>query len=221
EDRATDVFEINIDAIADRCAQISGKSRGLVVYAGIETELIDHNFAFGRASGDADGAAAPSLGKLPGHAADRACRGRDHDRFAILRPTDLDQADPRGDAGRTETAKIGGERRRGRVDFLQFGCGSNTVILPAEPADDPIPRMKFRMAALDHLGDGPPHHDVTELHHRRIGVFLLHAHADVRIDGDKVVPNEDLLRADFADRRLHQLEAFEAWFAYRPLGVDD
>ncbi|HET6223151.1 MAG TPA: hypothetical protein VFE11_13345, partial [Dongiaceae bacterium] len=104
--------------------------------------------AFGLAAGDADGAAAADLGKLPDQAADRARRGRDHNRLARLRLADVIEPDPGRGPGHPDDAEIGGEGKLPARDLAQAAAVARRIELPAEPADDEIAHPVVRMAGV-------------------------------------------------------------------------
>src|SRR6185436_17776181 len=115
EDLAADVVEIDVD-VPDLVAQLAG----LVIEAIVEAELVLHIGALFRTAGDAERAAAPQLGELAHHAADRSGSRRHQRRFARLRLAQLLQAEIRGQARHAEHAEVIAERYARGVDLARF-----------------------------------------------------------------------------------------------------
>src|SRR5690606_13480498 len=77
EDLATDVLEIDIDAVRTGVGQVVGQTVEAVVEADVEAQLIYRVGTLVRSAGDADHPTALELGHLTHHAAHRS-RGRCH-----------------------------------------------------------------------------------------------------------------------------------------------
>ena len=94
-----------------------------MIKARIEAERVDRVGAFGRATGDADGMAAPQFGDLAHRGADRAGGGGDHKGFAGLWLANFAQTRPAGEAGHAKHAK-----RPGRVLRLGAKAGDARTV---------------------------------------------------------------------------------------------
>src|SRR5205085_903620 len=99
EDLPADIVEVDVNALRAVLSQGGRDVLTLVVDRRVEAEVLDHMSALLRAARDPDDAAAPQLGDLPGHAADRAGGARDYDRLAGLRLADPVQPEVCGHPG--------------------------------------------------------------------------------------------------------------------------
>ena len=106
EDLAADVLEVDVDALGAGRLQVALEVARLVVDAGIEAEFLHDVVALRLAAGDADRAAAPGLGELADHAADRAGGGGHHDRLPGLRRADFLHAEPGRESRHAEAAQV-------------------------------------------------------------------------------------------------------------------
>src|SRR4029079_16245128 len=117
EDLAADVVEIDIDAVRTVLLEAVAHAAGLVVDAGVETQLLDHPFALGRTARAADGAAALDLRALPDGLADRTRGARDDDRLAGRRSPDVHQPEVAGHARHAEHVEPLRRRAEARVEL--------------------------------------------------------------------------------------------------------
>ena len=92
---------------------------------GVEAELLAHVGDLLRPAGAADHAAAARLGELARDAADRARRGRDEDRLALLDRGDLGEPHPGGHAGHPERAEEGAGRDALGTSIAYLAPGTN------------------------------------------------------------------------------------------------
>ena len=112
---ATDVFEIDVDALRAGFGQSSGEVVTMMVDAGIEAELLHGELALRGAAGNAHHTAALQFRNLPHSGAHRA-RGRSHHHsFAGFGLAQIEQANIGRQAGHAEHAQGPGSRGQLRV----------------------------------------------------------------------------------------------------------
>ncbi len=97
--------------------ELRRKIRCAVVQRRVEAEFIPHEGAFLRTAGDADGAGTLDLGDLADRRSHRTAGRRNDHGLARFRLADGEQSDMGGEAGHSQHAKGGGDRRRLRIEF--------------------------------------------------------------------------------------------------------
>ena len=90
---------------------------GAVVDPSVEAEVVDNVAQFCVASGDADDATPADFGELPGQGTHGPACARHHDGFTGLRVAYLKHCEIGRDAGKSENAEVGRDRRDLRVDL--------------------------------------------------------------------------------------------------------
>ena len=130
---------------------------GLVIDAGVETQLVNHPVALGAPAGNADEAAAFYFGNLANSLADRTRRSRDDDGFAGLRLAHVQQAEVAGHAGHAEHIEPGCQYQL-RADLEDAAAPdvllrNQTIFLDIEAGIEKISDGKRRIPRRDYLTD--------------------------------------------------------------------
>jgi len=160
---ASDVVEVDVDALGRRLAQQIDDGPIVVVERRVEAELVEQesDLCFGPCA--PDHAVAAELGNLRREASDSA-RGRRHpDDVSVAQLGRVDQPGIRGHAHRAERPEVRLSRRNRCVDHgkrcdareRRLTGGDDGVVAPALRMPDGVARDEPVGARFDHLADGP------------------------------------------------------------------
>jgi hypothetical protein len=209
-DVAADVFEIDVDAIGRGSGQFFFPIGLFVVDGGVEAEVVLNPFTFFVGPGDADDAAAVDLAKRPRNAAGGASRGGDNQRFTLVGPADLQQAEVGGESSNTEGAKEIRVRKKGnRGKFLErarFFARDDDVFLEAGEAEELVALFVVGMARFDDFGKAEGAHDFADLDGRHVLREVDHPYAHGGIEGEIFYFGEGLVFANGGNGRFDELE---------------
>jgi hypothetical protein len=192
-----------------------------MVEAGIEAQLIDDVVAFRLGARDTDDPAAPDLGDLANHRANRAGSCGDHQRLAGLRPADLQQAGIIGHAPHAEHPQRRRDRGLRRVDLADRVRLEQRKVLPAAIADDEVAGREAVEVGFDHLAHRAAGHHLADRDRRRVRRRVAHAAAHVGIERQIDGAGEQFARPWLRRRALLEPEVVRSRPALRPLREDD
>jgi len=177
-----------------------------MVEADVEAELFLRVPALVRAAGDAHGAASLQLGDLSDRAADRPGGGRDDDRFAGLRLSDVEQAHVRGEAGHAEHAERPRRILRRCTELHETPAVGQRIVLPAAEGQHPFADGELRIVRYgDAAHRGADHHRIHR-DRRRIGRRVAHAAAHVGIEREMDGTQQNLPCAGHRSRGFFEPE---------------
>ena len=215
---APDILKVDVNAIgADLLDRISTEALGLVVYAGVEPELIGAVAALRWAAGNANDVTAGNLRQLPHDLPHRPAGRRHHDRLSRLRRTDVHQAMVRRVARHAEDPQRRRRLSEIRVPLLDRHVleiplhvlrGGDLVLRPSVVANHQIADRPALAAALDHLGHGAPNDGRTD---GSLRVHVLGAHVGVEREIFRL--KEHLARRERWQRLADDLKVLGHWLA--------
>jgi hypothetical protein len=206
-DGARGVVEIDVDAARARVRERGLQIARLVVDGGVVAELVAAQRRLGRAARDADSAATGELRDLADRRAHRARRGRDDDRVAGTRRTDVEEREVCGHAVQAQNAERARERQVRLPDLARdLAAVAHRVLLPPEHAHDPVAGRVAGVARSDHLAAGERTHHLADAHRRRVVRDGAHPAAHRGVDREEVVPDQEFAVPEIGHRRDGELE---------------
>ncbi len=204
EELATDVVEVDVDALGRQLLQAGRDVLGLVVDARVEAELVDHPRALLVAAGDAEDPRPLHRGELTRDGTDAARRRGHEKRLARLGLGDLEHAEIRGDAGISEDVEdvderdmLGDDRDRRILVGEQ-----HPVLLPSgERHERAADRVLLGVVRLDHHAHAVGPDALADADPRHVVAALVEPAADCRIDADEAHLHQRFSRSEPPERR--------------------
>ena len=207
EDLATDIVEVDVDAVGAGLGQSLRNLFVLVVDDLVRTEFVLQPRALVGPARDGDHATAVVARHLHHGGADRAGGGGHHHGLARLRLADLLQAEVGGQARRAEHRQRPRGMRQGlRVEGAEALAVTDEFLARAGHAADPGADRVARMARFDHLADAGRAHHLAEADRRPVRLLLAHPDAHGRIDRQPAHRDPQLAVAERCRRFMAQCE---------------
>jgi hypothetical protein len=180
----------------------------VAVEAGVEAERLGGVTAFLGTSRDADDAQSLQAGDLADHAADSPGGGADDQGLAGLRPTDVTQPRPGGQAGHPEDAEPGLDRRLGGLEPAAGRGIDDRVVAPGVVDEDNVPFREAGVAGEKDTGDCLGRGRVAQRGRCGIGPGIGHPSAHVGVEREPFHLEKHLAGAGVWERKFRDAEVF-------------